>query len=64
MGFYGSIWNSKHTTALFVSIGLVSKKVAGSIPSVARQTFHLARRGCTLRVTPQTSYSYTPQIKH
>jgi hypothetical protein len=32
-------------------------KVVGSIPTVVRQTFQLARCGCTLRVTPQTSYS-------
>jgi hypothetical protein len=33
-------------------------KVAVSIPTVVRQTFQqLARCGCTLRVTPQTSYS-------
>ena len=29
-------------------------KVAGSIPTVIRQTFQLARCGCTLRVTSQT----------
>ena len=29
-------------------------KVAGSIPTVVRQTFQLARCGCTLRVTSQT----------
>ena len=28
-------------------------KVAGSIPTVVRQTFQLARCGCTLRVTSQ-----------
>ena len=32
-------------------------KVAGSIPTVIGQTFQLARGGCTLRVTSQTSYS-------
>jgi hypothetical protein len=32
-------------------------KVAGSIPTVANLTFQLARCGCTLRVTAQTSYS-------
>jgi hypothetical protein len=31
-------------------------KVAGSIPTVAKLTFQLARCGCTLRVTSQTSY--------
>ena len=30
-------------------------KVVGSIPTVVRQTFQLARCGCTLRVTSQTS---------
>ena len=30
-------------------------KVAGLIPTVVRQTLQLARCGCTLRVTPQTS---------
>ena len=30
-------------------------KVACSIPTVAKQTFQLARCGCILRVTPQTS---------
>jgi hypothetical protein len=30
-------------------------KVAGSIPTVAKQTFQLARCGCILRVTSQTS---------
>ena len=29
-------------------------KVAGSIPTVVRQTFQLARLGCTLKVTSQT----------
>ena len=28
--------------------------VAGSIPTVVRQTFQLARCGCTLRVTSET----------
>jgi hypothetical protein len=44
------------------NIGLVSQphwtsipKLADSIPTVVRQTFQLARCGCTLRVTPQTS---------
>jgi hypothetical protein len=32
-------------------------KVTGSIPTVAKLTFQLARCGCTLRVTSQTSYS-------
>ena len=32
-------------------------KVADSIPTVVKQTFQLARCGCTLRVTSQTSYS-------
>ena len=32
-------------------------KVAGSIPTLIRQTFQLALCGCTLRVTSQTSYS-------
>jgi hypothetical protein len=31
--------------------------LAGSIPTVVRQTFQLARCGCTLRVTSQTSSS-------
>ena len=42
-------------------------KVAGSIPTVVRQTFQPARCGCTLRVTPQTSYSpeyITPTHNH
>jgi hypothetical protein len=30
--------------------------VADSIPTLVRQTFQVARCGCTLRVTPQTSY--------
>jgi hypothetical protein len=30
--------------------------VADSIPILVRQTFQVARCGCTLRVTPQTSY--------
>ena len=33
-------------------------KVAGSIPTVVRQTFQPAQCGCTLRVTPQT---YSPE---
>ena len=32
-------------------------KIAGSIPTVVRQTVQLARCGCTLRVTSQASYS-------
>jgi hypothetical protein len=32
-------------------------KVAGSIPAVAKQTFQLARCGCTFSVTSQSSYS-------
>ncbi|CAB4035835.1 AMP deaminase 2 isoform X2, partial [Paramuricea clavata] len=32
-------------------------KVAGSIPTMVKQTFQLAGGGCTLRVTSQTSYS-------
>ena len=32
-------------------------KVAGSIPTVVRQTFQPARCGCTLRVTLQASFS-------
>ena len=32
-------------------------KVAGSIPTVIGKTFQLARCGCTVRVTSQTSYS-------
>ena len=35
----------------------INKKIAGSIPTVVWQTFQLARCGCTLRVTSQTSYS-------
>ena len=35
---------------------LVSQRVAGSIPTVAKLTFQLARCGCTLRVTSQTSW--------
>jgi hypothetical protein len=35
----------------------LSPKVAGSIPTVVRQTFQLDRCGCTLRVTSQISYS-------
>ena len=32
-------------------------KVAGSIPTVVKLTFQVARCGCILRVTSQTSYS-------
>jgi hypothetical protein len=37
--------------------GLIIPKVAGSIPTVARQTFQFARCGCTRGVTSQTSYA-------
>ena len=33
-------------------------EVAGSIPTVAKLTFQLARCGCTLRVTSQTRLLY------
>ena len=44
-------------TELRGQVGSSIPKVAGSIPTVAKQTFQLARCGYTLRVTSQTSYS-------
>ena len=45
------------TLALPHKIAPATQAIAGSIPTVVRQTCQLARCGCTLRVTSQTSYS-------
>jgi hypothetical protein len=44
------------TNGLFADRSPIFRRT-GSIPNVVRQTFQLARCGCTLRVTSQTSYS-------
>jgi hypothetical protein len=54
------IWNLHSMTKLSGWLRHCQKcipKVVGSIPTVVRQTFQLARCGCTLRVTLETSYS-------
>jgi hypothetical protein len=40
----------------------VIPEVVGSIPTVVRQTFQLARCGCTLRVTSQILFPFVKPI--
>ena len=41
--------------SVYFKIRYIHAKVAGSIATVAKQTFQLARCGCTLRVTSCTN---------